>query len=602
MVPPQLLEGGDECSGHLSSPIRVSTGTESPPGSVTAPSHHTIKFHFKPAPIPSPHHEPQPSPPKEKKKKKKIVRRQSLPTVAFPGVTRREFSSINKKMDRVLTTVSAYPAPATDAELNSRLTKVVQDVVDKQLTAAMQAREERMVELEQAAANTIKLLGDVVEVIKNDHAKEIDKRDKRIRDLEELNFQLIRAGGTMVSMTMDALYGPTSDLTKIKADTSSLLKTSAEQLKTSSEHFDSLSKAISLSTSSLMERIASLKLEEVVPRSKGGEDEEDNDKHKRSPINLEKTPPRDDEEEDHNKTPPATNKGKDTAAGPSPPKKTTPKTTDNDDQAGPSSPPKDDEISSGFELEDEEEEKRKAERAEQECLGLIEALRLEEEQKQDEARRIEERKLREREKASRQATYRPLITRVPPSGNDIVPFITYDLPGPNEVLDCPVSKNVVLLPMIDQIGGETNPTKRAAAEFKRSRNFVLRHASTRADLFSRSRIASLISFKTRSFQKSRYCEYGITRADGSSKVVNSTDLHLMNHADLLVLGRICRHKAETKREITIHHLTLCTIINAIVEDFGYEDAELHKNFPDAPLFKLLTLLLMALETSALASH
>ena len=56
----------------------------------------------------------------------------------------------------------------------------------------------------------------------------------------------------------------------------------------------------------------------------------------------------------------------------------------------------------------------------------------------------------------------------------------------------------------------------------------------------------------------------------------------MNPADLLVLGRICRHKAETKLEMKIFHLSLRTIINAIVEDFGYEDAELHKNFPDAP--------------------
>ena len=38
----------------------------------------------------------------------------------------------------------------------------------------------------------------------------------------------------------------------------------------------------------------------------------------------------------------------------------------------------------------------------------------------------------------------------------------------------------------------------------------------------------------------------------------------MNPSDLLDLGRICKYKAETK------------------SDFGYEDAELHSNFPDAP--------------------
>ena len=80
-------------------------------------------------------------------------------------------------MNRVLEKVAAYPAPATEAELNSRLTKVVQDVVEKQLTAAMNAQEERIVELEEAAGKNIKLLGEVVDVIKKDHAKEIDERN-----------------------------------------------------------------------------------------------------------------------------------------------------------------------------------------------------------------------------------------------------------------------------------------------------------------------------------------------------------------------------------------------------------------------------------------
>ena len=56
----------------------------------------------------------------------------------------------------------------------------------------------------------------------------------------------------------------------------------------------------------------------------------------------------------------------------------------------------------------------------------------------------------------------------------------------------------------------------------------------------------------------------------------------MNPADLLDLGRICRHKAETKLEMKFHHIALRDILNAIVYDFGYKDAELHPSFPNAP--------------------
>ena len=89
--------------------------------------------------------------------------------------------------------------------------------------------------------------------------------------------------------------------------------------------------------------------------------------------------------------------------------------------------------------------------------------------KADEARRMEERRLREQEEAARQAAQRPLQTQVqwvPPSGKDIVPFMTYAIPGDDEVLDCPISKNVALIPMMDPIKGETNVDVRATLECK----------------------------------------------------------------------------------------------------------------------------------------
>ena len=183
--------------------------------------------------------------------------------------------------------------------------------MDKQLTAALSKHTDRIAQIEEDSAKTIHHLSKVVDVIATEHGKEMAQANQRIKDLEKLNLQLISAGGTMVQMTRQALDGPTSSIVKIQDDVSALLKAS-------SEHFDSLSKALSLSTSSILNGIANLKLEEDGPHSKGGE-EEDDDKYKRSPIdpeqviNLEKTPPT--EEEEKEQTPPDDRKGKSTISG-----------------------------------------------------------------------------------------------------------------------------------------------------------------------------------------------------------------------------------------------------------------------------------------------
>ena len=71
-------------------------------------------------------------------------------------------------MDRVLETVAAYPAPATDAEINSRLSSIVQEVVDKQLTAALSKQEERLIAIEQSATKQIQNIdGLLMDVAKN---------------------------------------------------------------------------------------------------------------------------------------------------------------------------------------------------------------------------------------------------------------------------------------------------------------------------------------------------------------------------------------------------------------------------------------------------
>ena len=246
----------------------------------------------------------------------------------------------------------------------------------------------------------------------------------------------------MVSMTKKALDGPNSSLAHIRTDASQLLKTS-------SEAFDSMSKALSLSTSSIVDGIAKLKLVEAVPRPKGGEEEEDEaNKTKPSPekfdpekidpqkiINLEKTPPA---EGDKEKTPPVDPKGK-SIAGQGPEKKDTPLKTADPNQTGPSSPKADESSSFSGEEEDEAEKARKAQLAETDRLGRGAALLLDQQEKADEAKRMEESRVREQEEAARLAAQRPLVTqiqRVPPTGKDIVPFMTDLLPGEDEVLGC----------------------------------------------------------------------------------------------------------------------------------------------------------------------
>ena len=101
------------------------------------------------------------------------------------------------------------------------------------------------------------------------------------------------------------------------------------------------------------------------------------------------------------------------------------------------------------------------------------------EQEQEEIDRAEERQRREEEETAKLAAERTLSTqlqRIPPTGRDIVPFRTYDLPSKQEVLDCPRSKVLHLVPMIDPIKGETNLELRMALEYKRTRDFYLKHA------------------------------------------------------------------------------------------------------------------------------
>ncbi|KAL4556404.1 hypothetical protein LXL04_039055 [Taraxacum kok-saghyz] len=536
-VPPHqssLQEGGDEFSGHFSAyfskktelPFRIRHCSSLQKRKRQDSSEKKLII----VSPPKQHDQPQPPP-----QKKKTTRRKALSSVVFPGVTRREFTGMTNKMDRVLETVDAYPAPATDAELNSRLSSIVQDVVDKHLTAALSKQADRLADIKESSKKTILNLNGLMEDIAKRHGFDIAERDQRIRDLERLTLKLISAGETMVLMTK--------------------------------------------------------KLEEAVPRSKGGDEDEATKKkpslEKIDPekiIYLEKTPPS--PEAKKKKTPPADPKDKSIAAGQGPEKKETPKKTVDPTKPGPSSPKADESESSSFSGDEDESEKaRKVHLAETECLGTEAALLLQKEQDEEEARRMEERRLREEEEAARLAAQRPIIThvqRVPPTGKDIVPFKTYALPVANEVLDCPVSKNAALIPMMDPIKGETNVGVRAAFEYKRSRDFILKHASSRAALYSRSRIVALHKIKTRKFQNCLFFEYGIERADGSSRIINFADFHRMNSADLLELGHICRQRAETKLEIKFHYLALRDIINAIMHDIGYEDAELHFEFNVAP--------------------
>ena len=139
-----------------------------------------------------------------------------------------------------------------------------------------------------------------------------------------------------------------------------------------------------------------------------------------------------------------------------------------------------------------------------------------------------------------------------------------------------------MLPMFDQISGETDKDLRLARQIKRSRDFINKHAQNEVALFSRSWINHLTRLKTRQFQNSRFFEYGIERADGSSKTITSADISRMNPANILDLAYICHHRAETKLEVKFHHLALREFINSVIHDFGYEDVELHSEFATAP--------------------
>ena len=72
--------------------------------------------------------QPQP-PPKKKKKKKKKTQALKPRVIIQSGITRREYARLNAKMNRVLETVAAFPGPATDEEINNRLSSIVEVVV-----------------------------------------------------------------------------------------------------------------------------------------------------------------------------------------------------------------------------------------------------------------------------------------------------------------------------------------------------------------------------------------------------------------------------------------------------------------------------------------
>ena len=222
----------------------------------------------------------------------------------------------------------------------------MEKVVDTQLTVALSKHEERLVAVEQSSMKSIQNLDGLVDDIAKRHGFEFAERDQRIRDLERLNLKLISASETMVRMTKQALDGPNSSLAKIQKDVFALLKTS-------SKSFDSLSKALSLSISSILDGFAKLKLDEAVPRSKGGEEAEAN-KEKPSAevtkpenhIDLENTPPTEaTAEEKKEQTPPAASKDKNIVAGKGTVEKTPPKKTTDPTKPGLSSPKSDDDDS-----------------------------------------------------------------------------------------------------------------------------------------------------------------------------------------------------------------------------------------------------------------
>ena len=89
------------------------------------------------------------------------------------------------KMDTVLETVAAFPAPATDEELNSKITSIVEKVADKQLSAVLTKQTDRLQAIEKSLENTIKNLADLSVEIGKRHGFEIGERDQRIRDLSD---------------------------------------------------------------------------------------------------------------------------------------------------------------------------------------------------------------------------------------------------------------------------------------------------------------------------------------------------------------------------------------------------------------------------------
>ena len=258
--------------GHFSVPLTSFKRPESPSVSVTAPLSKKFKLKRKRQASPEmklitsspPKYQDKPQPPPKKKKKMQAPKPR---VIIQSGITRHKYARLNAKKNRVLETVAAFPGPATDEELNNRLNSVVETVINTKLGASEAKYEERLHAIEQTTHRTIKNLDQLVLDIGKAHGIEIAEQDQRIRDLERLNLKLISAGETMVLMTKKALDGPTSSIARIQEDVSSLLKTSTES-------FDSLSKALTLSTSSLMDGIANLKLDEAVPRSKGGEEVE----------------------------------------------------------------------------------------------------------------------------------------------------------------------------------------------------------------------------------------------------------------------------------------------------------------------------------------
>ncbi|KAL4561629.1 hypothetical protein LXL04_033799 [Taraxacum kok-saghyz] len=106
---------------------------------------------------------------------------------------------MKNNMDRVLEMVAAYPAPATDQVINSRLTTIVSDMVDKHVSEALKKQDERLKEIEEAASKQIRNIDGLLMDVAKIHGFEIAERDSRIRDLEHLNLKLITAGATVRS-------------------------------------------------------------------------------------------------------------------------------------------------------------------------------------------------------------------------------------------------------------------------------------------------------------------------------------------------------------------------------------------------------------------